>query len=131
MTTIPLLCLPIGFALVYAPKIPLSMAMAKQPEGYDNKSPRDQQARLTGWGRRAAAAHTNGFESFPAFAAGVLATQVTGASPHWAAIFAMTYVVARTLYVIAYLADVAMLRSLVWTIGFAASVGLMVLPIVG
>jgi uncharacterized MAPEG superfamily protein len=67
----------------------------------------------------------------PAFAAGVLATQVTGASPHLAAIFAITYVVARTLYAIAYLADVAVLRSLVWTIGFAVSIGLMVLPIVG
>lgn len=131
MTTIPLLCLPIGFALVYAPKIPLSMAMAKQPEGYDNKSPRDQQARLTGWGRRAAAAHANGFESFPAFAAGVLATQVTGASPHWAAIFSIAYVVARTLYTVVYLADVATLRSAVWTLGFACSIGLMVLPIVG
>jgi uncharacterized MAPEG superfamily protein len=131
MTTIPLLCLPIGFALVFLPKIPLSMAMAKQPEGYDNKSPRDQQARLTGWGRRAAAAHTNGFESFPAFAAGVLATQVSGASPHWAAIFAISYCVARTLYAVAYLADVAPLRSLVWTISFACSVALMVLPIVG
>ena len=130
MTTIPLLCLPIGFALVYAPKIPLSMAMAKQPEGYDNKSPRDQQARLTGWGRRAAAAHANGFESFPAFAAGVLATQVTGASPHWATIFSLAYVVARALYAVAYIADVATLRSAVWTVGFACSVGLMVLPIV-
>ncbi len=130
MTSIPLVCLPIGFALVYVPKIPLSMAMAKQPEGYDNKSPRDQQARLTGWGRRAAAAHANGFESFPAFAAGVLATQVTGASPHWADIFAITYVVARALYAVAYLADVAVLRSAVWTVGFAATVALMVLPIV-
>jgi uncharacterized MAPEG superfamily protein len=131
MTTVPLLCLPIGFALVYLPKIPLSMAMAKQPEGYDNKSPRDQQARLTGWGRRAAAAHANGFESFPAFAAGVLATQVTGANPHWASILAVTYVISRAIYVAVYLADVAPLRSAVWTLGFACSVGLMVLPIVG
>jgi uncharacterized MAPEG superfamily protein len=131
MTTVPLLCLPIGFALVYVPKIPLSMAMAKQPEGYDNKSPRDQQARLTGWGRRAAAAHANGFESFPAFAAGVLATQVTLANPHWASILAVTYVVSRAIYVGAYLADVAPLRSAVWTLGFACAVGLMVLPIVG
>ena len=130
MTTLSMICLPIGFALVYVPKIPLSMAMARQPEGYDNKSPRDQQARLTGWGRRAAAAHANGFESFPAFAAGVLASNVTGASPHWAAILAVTYVVARTLYAIAYVGDVALLRSLVWTVGFSCSIGLMVLPIV-
>ena len=131
MTTIPLICLPIGFALVFAPKIPLSMAMAKQPEGYDNRTPRDQQARLSGWGRRAAAAHANGFESFPAFAAGVLASHVTGANPHWAAIFSVAYVIARTIYVFAYVGDIAPLRSLVWTVAFASSIALMVLPIVG
>ena len=130
MTTVPLICLPIAFALVFAPKIPLSMAMARQPEGYDNAHPRDQQAKLTGWGRRAAAAHTNGFESFPAFAAGVLASHVTGASPHWAAIFAIAYVIARALYAFAYVGGVALLRSAVWTVGFASSIALMVLPIV-
>ena len=130
MTSIPLICLPIGFLLVFAPKVPLSMAMARQPEGYDNAHPRDQQARLTGWGRRAAAAHANGFESFPAFAAGVLATQVSGASPKWAAIFAVVYVVARFLYTFAYLSNVALLRSAVWSVAFGATVGLMILPIV-
>jgi uncharacterized MAPEG superfamily protein len=124
-------CLPLGFALVYLPKIPLSMAMAREPEGYDNAAPRDQQAKLTGWGRRAAAAHANGFESFPAFAAGVLATQVTGASPRWAALLSVAYVAARLLYTVAYLAGVAPLRSAIWTVGFVASVGLMVLPILG
>jgi uncharacterized MAPEG superfamily protein len=131
MTNVPLLCLPIGFALVFLPKIPLSMAMAREPEGYDNATPRDQQAKLTGWGRRAAAAHANGFESFPAFAAGVLATQVTGASPKWAAIFSIAYVVARLLYTFAYLANIATLRSLIWTTGFSATIALMVLPILG
>ncbi len=130
MTSIPLLCLPIAYALVYAPKIPLSMAMARQPEGYDNKHPRDQQARLSGWGRRAAAAHANGFESFAPFAVGVLATQLTGASPQWAAIFAITYVVSRAAYAFAYVGGVALLRSAVWTVGFASTFALMVLPIV-
>ena len=130
MTSIPLLCLPIGFAMVYAPKLVLSMAMAREPEGYNNKMPRDQQAKLTGWGRRAVAAHANGFESFPAFAAGVLATQVTGASPHIASIAAITYVIARLLYAFAYIGDVHILRSSVWTIGFVATVTMMVLPIV-
>jgi uncharacterized MAPEG superfamily protein len=130
MTSIPLICLPIGFLLVFAPKLPLSIAMARQPEGYDNMHPRDQQAKLTGWGRRAAAAHANGFESFPAFAAGVLAAQVTGASPQWAAIFALTYVIARLLYAFAYVGGKATLRSLVWSVGFVSSIALMVLPIV-
>jgi uncharacterized MAPEG superfamily protein len=130
MTSIPMICLPIGFALVYAPKISLSLAMAREPEGYDNRNPRDQQAKLTGWGRRSAAAHANGFESFPAFAAGVLACQVTGASPHLAALAAVTYVVARTLYTVAYVADVHLLRSSVWTVGLVATFTLMALPIV-
>ena len=130
MTSVPLICLPIALALVYLPKIPLSFAMAREPEGYDNTTPRDQQAKLTGWGRRAAAAHANGFESFPAFAAGVLATQVTGASPSWAAIFAVVYVVARFFYTFAYLSNVALLRSAVWSVGFGATAGLMILPIV-
>ena len=35
------------------------MAMAQLPEGYDDKNPRDQQARLSGWGKRALPAHAN------------------------------------------------------------------------
>ncbi len=131
MTSIPLLCLPIGFALVYLPKIPLSMAMAREAGGYDNKNPRDQQAKLTGWGRRAAAAHANGFESFPPFAAGVLAVTVTGANPSLSAILSITYVVARALYAAAYVGGVAPARSLIWTVGFGSSVALMVLPLLG
>jgi uncharacterized MAPEG superfamily protein len=129
MTSIPLFCLPIAFGLVFAPKIPLAMAMAREPGGYDNNTPRDQQAKLTGWGKRAAAAHANGFESFAPFAAGVLATQVTGASPHWAAIFAIAYVVARALYPVAYLADIAPARSLIWFVGFVSTIALMALPL--
>lgn len=130
MTSIPLFCLPIAYALVFVPKLPLSVAMARQPDGYDNKHPRDQQARLTGWGKRAAAAHANGFESFAPFAAGVFATQLTGASPQWAAIFSIAYVVSRLLYAFAYLGDLASLRSIVWTVGFTSTIALMVLPIV-
>lgn len=127
---IPLLCLPIAFALVYAPKIPLSIAMARQPSGYDNKTPRDQQAKLEGWGRCAAAAHYNGFESFPPFAAGVLAVTVTGASPKWAAILALLHVVARAIYPVLYIANVDKARSATWGVGFAASFALLALPLV-
>lgn len=131
MTSIPLICLPIAYALIYVPKVPLSVAMARQPEGYDNRHPRDQQAKLTGWGRRAAAAHANGFESFAPFAVGVLATQLTGASPHWANMFAVAYVVSRLLYSLAYIGDVNRLRSSIWFVGFAASMGLMILSALG
>ena len=127
--SLPLLCLPIAFVLIYAPKLPLSVAMAKQAEGYDNKSPRDQQAKLTGPGRRAAAAHANGFESFAPFAAGVLACEVTHARPQVAAILALVHVVARAVYPIFYIRDLDKLRSLTWIVGFLASLGLMGLPL--
>ena len=126
---IPLLCIPIAFGLVYAPKVALSVAMARQPEGYDNKNPRDQQAKLVGWGKRAAAAHANGFESFAPFAIGVLVATGTGAHPETAARLALGYIAARTLYPIMYLANIDKLRSLVWGLGFAATFALMVLPL--
>ena len=55
---------------------------------------------------------------------------MTGASPQWASIFALSYVASRTLYSVAYIGGVASVRSLLWTIGFVASIALMVLPIV-
>ena len=130
VVNVPLLCLPIALVLVYAPKVTLSGAMAKQPEGYDNRNPRDQQAKLTGAGRRAVAAHSNGFESFPPFAAGVLACEVTQARPQVAAILAVVYVVARALYPVFYVRDIHQLRSATWMIGFFATLGLLVLPLV-
>lgn len=128
---VPLVCLPIALALVYASKVPLALAMSRVSGGYDNKHPREQQAKLEGWGKRAAAAHANGFESFPAFAAGVLVAQVTGANPHWAAILAVTHVVARAIYPFLYLANIDKARSTVWGVGFACSMGLLLLPLVG
>lgn len=126
---IPLLCIPIAYGLVYLPKVVLSVAMAKQPEGYDNKTPRDQQAKLTGWGKRAAAAHANGFESFAPFGIGVLVATQSGAHPDTAAKLAIAYIVARTIYPFMYLANIDKLRSLIWTMGVAATVGLMLLPL--
>lgn len=51
---------------------PVARAMAEEGGGrYDNHHPRAQQARLTGFGARALAAHLNSIEAFPLFAAGV------------------------------------------------------------
>lgn len=125
----PLVCIPIAFFLVYAPKIGTSVAMGKRPEGYDNKNPRDQQAKLTGWGKRATAAHANAFVSFPAFAVGALVAHVTGARPGLASALCIAYVVARALYPVMYIANVDKARSSVWFVGFAASAALMMLPL--
>jgi uncharacterized MAPEG superfamily protein len=126
---IPLLSVGVAFLLVYVPKLPLSVAMAKQPDGYDNKNPRAQQAKLTGWGERARNAHNNGFESFPGFAAAVFVAELGHADPKWSANLAITYCVARLVYPVVYMANLGMLRSAVWTIGFGATCALFALPL--
>ena len=125
-----MLCLPVALVLVYAPRFVVARAMAQQPEGYNNAEPRAQQAQLTGVGRRAAAAHANGFESFAPFAAGVLACEATHARPAIASALAILYVVMRALYSVFYIQNVEKLRSLVWFLGFLATFGLLGLPLV-
>jgi uncharacterized MAPEG superfamily protein len=127
--TIPLLCVSLAFLLVYLPKIPLSVAMAKSPGGYNNRHPRDQQAALEGWARRAAAAHANGFESFAPFAAAVFTAHLVQADAHTSAVLAIVHVAARTIYPVVYIADIHVLRSTVWCIGFGATVGLFLVGI--
>jgi uncharacterized MAPEG superfamily protein len=125
--TIPLICVFVAFLLVYLSKIPVGAAMGKQPGGYDNRQPRAQQAALEGWGKRAAAAHANGFESFAPFAAAVLTAHLVRADPHMSATLAIVHVAARVVYPIAYIADVHVLRSTVWFVGFGATAGLFIL----
>ena len=130
MTT-PFVCVLIAFLLIYLPKLPLSVAMARQPGGYDNKQPRQQQAKLEGFGARAAAAHYNTIEAFPPFAAAVFVAHLTGANDYRASVLSVAFVVARTLYVAAYLADQDYLRSAIWGIGFLCTVALFCLPWLG
>lgn len=129
MTSFVLTSIPIAFGLVFLPKIPLTLAARKRPEGYDNEHPRDQQAKLEGWGRRAVAAHDNGWESFPAFSIGALVAHVGGGNPEWAVRLCIAYLVARALYCFIYVAGYGTLRSAVWSIGFLSTVALMFLPL--
>ena len=129
--TIPFICVFIAFLLNMLSKGPVALAMARQRSGYDNKTPRDQQAGLTGWGRRAVAAHLNGFEAFPAFAAAVFVAVLGGADPVWTARLAVAFVVARVLYVPLYIANLDRLRAAIWGVGLVATSGLFLLPVLG
>lgn len=126
--TIPFICVLLAWLLIYAPKIPLTIAMARQPEGFDNKLPRAQQDRLTGMGARARAAHLNSFEAFAPFAAAVLIAHVGGGDPRRASLLAIAFVASRVLYIAAYLADLDKLRSTLWGIGMLIVAALMLLP---
>ena len=77
--------------------------------------------------RNANAAHLNGFEAFPAFAAGVLMAQFAGVDPGRISTLAVAFVALRILHGIFYLTGTQALRSVVWLGGFASVLGLMVL----
>ena len=76
--------------------------------------------------QRAHAAHLNAFEAFAPFAAGVVLAQLAGVDHGRIALLAVAFVAARVLHGIFYVADVALMRSLVWAVGFACVVALLV-----
>ena len=126
--TIPFYCVVFIMVWVLVTKGPVSVAMARMEGGYDNRHPRAQQAKLTGWAARGVASHQNGFEAFPLFAAGVLIAHVGNGDPGWAATLAVTHVVSRVVYSALYLMDIHWLRSIVFTLGWLCSVLLALLP---
>ena len=126
--TLALWCLFFAATLHFFSKLPLGAAQVRGEGSYDNSDPRAQQARLTGWGRRAKAAHENQIESFPLFAAGVLVATVAAPRADIVGWLALAHVVARVAYLFLYLADLAAVRSLVWTVGFFSSLALLCSP---
>ena len=119
--TIPQLCLLIVVVLPF----PWIM-LAKVSKRYDNAVPRAYLAGLEGWRARAHAAHQNAWEALAMFTAAiVVAGQAggSGSSP-WVNWLAITFVVARVLHGVLYVANLASLRSLVWFVGVACVVSM-------
>jgi len=127
--TLPIICLILSAFMILVTKAPVALAQSKEGRGYDNRNPRLQQTRLTGFGARALAAHQNMIEAFPLFAAGLLLALVAGEQGMWVGILSVAFVVARVAYSICYWVDIHMLRSLSWGVGFGASIALMALPL--
>ncbi len=95
---------------------------------YDNAAPRTYLGRLEGWPARANWAQQNALEAFPPFAAGVIiAHQVGQLAQGTIDLLAVTFVVARIVYGVLYMLDMATLRSLVWFIGLISTALLFVL----
>ena len=131
MEYVPYIAIALAFGLVYVPRLIVSREMAKQEGGYDNSEPRAQQAKLDGLGRRALGAHQNGFEAFAPFAIGVLASIQRGGNVQASAYMSILFIVARSAYIYAYLANKPTLRSGMWTLGILATSVLMILAIIG
>lgn len=104
-----------------------AVALAKARPGFDNHAPRAWLERLSGWRQRAHWAHQNSFEAFPAFAAAVIIAHLAQAPQGRLDLLALVFVAARVAYIAAYVADAAVLRSLVWAAGLSCVIGLFVL----
>ncbi|OEC36335.1 Uncharacterized conserved protein, MAPEG superfamily [Pseudomonas cuatrocienegasensis] len=128
--SIPFWCLFITALLIYVAKIPVAKAMNAEAGGYDNQHPRAQQAKLTGLGARALAAHLNTLEIFPLFAAGVLMAHVTQMYGGWVDALAVLFVIARVLYLVFYWQNLHWQRSLVWILSLLCCLLLMLSPAV-
>ena len=105
----------------------IAIGIANSTHGYDNRNPREWEAKLSGRRSRAHAAHLNSFEAFPLFAAGVIVATVTKVSPPVVDAIAPSFTVARTAHLWCYLSDWASLRSLDWFVGFGLSTALFIL----
>jgi uncharacterized MAPEG superfamily protein len=92
--------------------------------GYDNRDVRGWQSRLTGRAWRAHAAHLNSLEAFPFFGIGVLAALWRGAPGPTLDALALAFTAVRLGYGMAYLTDVAWLRSAFWLGGTACTVAI-------
>jgi uncharacterized MAPEG superfamily protein len=115
--------------LLVAASLPyFTVALAKS-DGFDNHAPRPGLENLTGWRRRADWAHRNHFEAFPAFAAGVVVAELAHAPQSRIDLLAGLFVLLRLIYTALYLADLATLRSIVWSLGLLAVIWLFVLGI--
>ena len=125
--TIPFWC------LFVTTLIPVALALMgagfrfRQLGVVDNKDPRAQAADLTGAGSRVYAAQANAWEAVPIFSAAVFVSHLAGANPSTAALLSEIFVGARILHAITYLANLDILRSLIFGVGLACCVGLFVI----
>lgn len=84
----------------------------------NNHDPRAFLDKLEGFPKRAHAAQLNSFEAIPAFAAAVIIADIVGnATQTTMDVLAVVFITTRLLYIICYLADLALVRSIVWFVG--------------
>lgn len=93
--------------------------------GYDNHEPRAWLARQTDWRARANAAQANTFESLPFFFAAVIIAHQLHAGQGLIDILAVLFVTLRIVYVAMYVADLATVRSAIWSLALLVNIGIL------
>ena len=93
--------------------------------GFDNQHPRDWLGRQQDWRARANAAQANSFEGLPFFIGAVVIAHQLGAAQARLDILAFIYIVLRLLFIMMYVADLANIRSVVWTLGLLVNIAIL------
>ncbi len=100
--------------------------VSKMRRDYNNAAPRAGVDRLPPRQQRAYWAQLNAFEAFPLFAAAVIIAHLVRVPQSWVDGLAVAFVGFRIAYTLAYIYDMHLLRSLVWSGGFLCVIGLFV-----
>jgi len=106
-----------------------AMGKPRREGGYDNHAPREWLAKQTGLRARANAAQGNCFEALPFFIGAVAISLAVYVPPHSLAVLALAWVLLRSAYVAAYLANQATLRSLLWLAALAVNALILFMPL--
>ena len=119
------------YVILAACLLPYAFAwIAKLSGGFslkDNQHPREFLAHLTGLPARAHAVQLNSFESLPLFLASVLLAEYLVVPTAITFNLSVAYLVLRLLYGVAYLANWATLRSILWLLSMACPILLLLL----
>ena len=117
--------------LLQAVQFTLYSGLAQKQVGSDYAaSPRDEPRQLTGTAGRAQRALNNHFESLALFTPAVLVITLADKSSGFTAASAWVYLAARVLYVPAYLLGWTPWRSLIWALGFLATMALLLAALI-
>jgi uncharacterized MAPEG superfamily protein len=109
----------------------MTIGLAKFHGGkeYDNANPRNPEFYASGLRARALAAHQNGFEVFPFFAAAVILSEMRHVPQGTLNVLAVAFVLIRVVYVALYIGNRPRARSTVWSLGFTCNLAIFFMPI--
>ena len=106
--------------------------IAKKAAGFkarDNRNPREFSDKTTGLAARAHAVQQNSFESLPLFLTSVLMAEYLVTPAVITYYLSIAYLVLRLLYGLAYLTNLATLRSILWLLSMACPILLLLLSV--
>lgn len=121
------------YIILAACLLPYAFTMiAKLSGGFtlrDNQNPREFLAKSTGLAARANAVQQNSFESLPLFLTSVLMAEYLVTPAVITYYLSIAYLVLRLLYGLAYLTNLATLRSILWLLSMACPILLLLLSV--